>query len=117
MPDTTDDIVEIPVAEPIPGDDGTPVLKDVQMDDDIKALMRQNFIMQNKRLDFYAESYLDQSRHVSTQSNQMFVANTQFVGSGALNRVPSGLPNQILDHNAAAGQPWASPSAPAPKQG
>lgn len=82
------------------------------MDDDIKQIMRAGFVMQNKRLDFYAEQYLDQSRHVSTQSNQLFVMNSQFVGSGALNRVPSGLPNQVLEHNAAAGQPYNSPKAP-----
>jgi hypothetical protein len=81
------------------------------MDDDIKTVLRQTFVTQNKRLDFYAEQYLDQSRHVSTVSNQLFVLNSQMVGAGALNRVPSGLPQQVLEHNAAAGQPFNSPKA------
>lgn len=82
------------------------------MDPTIAALVQQAFVTSHKRLDFYAEQYLDQSRHVSTQSNQLFVLNSQMVGAGALNRVPSGLPQQVLEHNAAAGQPFNSPKAP-----
>lgn len=111
MPDLTDDKVEIPVALPASGGGGQPV-GDLEMDEDIKVILRQTFITQNKRLDFYAEQYLDQSRHVSTQSNQMFVVGSNMVSAGALNRVPSGLPQAILEHNASAGQPFNSPPAP-----
>jgi hypothetical protein len=109
MPDLADDVLELPGSATSAG--GVTLVGDVEMDEDIRTIMRQSFITQNKRLDFYAEQYLDQSRHVSTQSNQLFVMNSQFVGSGALNRVPSGLPQQVLEHNAAAGQPFNSPKA------
>lgn len=81
------------------------------MDAVVATILQQSFVNTHKRLDIIAEQYLDQSRHVANVSNQLFVLNSQMVGAGALNRVPSGLPQQVLEHNAAAGQPFNSPKA------
>lgn len=82
------------------------------MDPLIAALIQQDMTKAMIRLNAIAERQHDQSAHIVTASSQMFVLSSQMVNAGAMNRVPSGLPQQVLEHNAAGGQPFNSPMAP-----
>lgn len=122
MPDVTDDKVEIPVDASSVGAGGITSEKEPTMAamppkaDTIDALIDkvtdQNFAKTMNRMDGYAEQYASQSAVVATAMNQMFGMAVQIVNATALNRIPSGTANQILEHNAAAGQPFNSPAAP-----
>lgn len=117
MPDPTDDVLEIPVAEPVAGDGGNDVSDEehemaATIDALIDKLTDQNFSKTLSRMDGYAEQYASQTGVVATAMNQMFAMGVQIVNATALNRIPSGTANQILEHNASAGQPYNSPAAP-----
>lgn len=116
MPDLTDDIVEIPVDSSAVDCDGNPVTKDDSMAATIDALVEklvdQNYTKTFARMDQYGEHFVAQSTLVNTAMAQLFGMAVQIVNATALNRIPSGTANQILEHNASAGQPYNSPAAP-----
>ena len=83
----------------------------------IEKLVDQKFVAAAGRMDLVAEQFATQSKEVANSSNQMFVLATQIVNATALNRIPSGTANQILEHNATARQPFNSPTGPDGKTG
>ena len=118
MPDQTDDTVEIPVIPPAVDGSGKPDEENpmaATIDALIDKLTDQNYAKTMNRMDNYAEQYASQTGVVATAMNQMFGMGVQIVNATALNRIPSGTANQVLEHNASAGQPFNSPAAPAPK--
>lgn len=77
-----------------------------------EKLVDQNYTKTFARMDQYGEHFVAQSTLVNTAMAQLFAMAVQIVNSTALNRIPSGTANQILEHNSAAGQPYNSPAAP-----
>lgn len=79
----------------------------------IEKLVDQKFAAASVRMDLVAEQFSTQSTAVANAANQMFNLATQIVNATALNRIPSGTANQILEHNASARQPFNSPTGDA----
>lgn len=120
MPDTTDDVLEIPVtaSDVATGGNDSSDQKECEMpkateiDALIDKLSDQAYAKTQTRMDGYAEQYASQTGVVATAMNQMFGMAVQIVNATALNRIPSGTANQVLEHNAVAAQPWAAGPVP-----
>jgi hypothetical protein len=89
----------------------TSICKEEQMSPLIDKLTDQNMVVLISMTQQAAARYTDQSAHIATLVNSMVAAQSHMVSAGALNRVPSGLAQQALEHNAAAGQPFNAPKA------
>lgn len=81
-----------------------------------EKLVDQNYTKTFARMDQYGEHFVAQSTLVNTAMAQLFGMAVQLVNASALNRIPSGTASAILEHNAAAMQPFNAPtgSPPAP---
>lgn len=75
-----------------------------------EKLVDQNYTKTFARMDQYGEHFVAQSTLVNTAMSQLFAMAVQLVNASALNRIPSGTANQILEHNASARQPMNSPT-------